>query len=74
VINMLKFKKELNIFYGFENVSKKYLKISIEKLGFLPYDLHVSESLKKLEPYYINTSEANRCFFDEIRDLILKKL
>jgi len=40
----------------------------------LPYDLHVSESLKKLEPYYINTSEANRCFFDEIRDLILKKL
>jgi len=34
VLNMLKFKKELNIFYGFENVAKKYLRISVEKLGF----------------------------------------
>ncbi|MGC8925722.1 MAG: P-loop NTPase [Calditerrivibrio sp.] len=74
VLNMLKFKKELNIFYGFENVSKKYLRISVEKLGFLPYDLYVSESLKKLEPYYFNTTDSNREFFDEIRDIILKKL
>lgn len=74
VLNMLKFKKELNIFYGFENVSKKYLRISVEKLGFLPYDLYVSESLKKLEPYYLNTTDSNREFFDDIRDLILKKL
>lgn len=74
VLNMLKFKKELNIFYGFENVSKKYLRICVEKLGFLPYDLYVSESLKKLEPYYLNTTDSNREFFDEIRDIILKKL
>ncbi len=74
VLNMLKFKKELNIFYGFENVAKKYLRISVEKLGFLPYDLYVSESLKRLEPYYLNTTDSNREFFDEIRDLIFKKL
>lgn len=75
VLNMLKFKKELNIFYGFENVSKKYLRISVEKLGFLPYDLYVSESLKKLEPYYLNVPDIhNRDFFDEIRDLVLSKL
>lgn len=74
VLNMLKYKKELNIFYGFENVAKKYLRISVEKLGFLPYDLYVSESLKQLEPYYLNTNDSNREFFDEIRDLIFKKL
>ncbi|MCX8084127.1 MAG: P-loop NTPase [Calditerrivibrio sp.] len=74
ILNMLKFKKELNIFYGFENVSKKYLRISVEKLGFLPYDLYVSESVKKLEPYYENTNDTNRELFNEIRDLILKKL
>lgn len=74
VLNMLKYKKELNIFYGFENVAKKYLRISVEKLGFLPYDLYVSESLKQLEPYYLNTNDSNREFFDEVRDLIFKKL
>jgi len=75
VLNMLKFKKELNIFYGFENVAKKYLRISVEKLGFLPYDLNVSESLKRLEPYYTNVPDQ-RCreYFDEVRDLILNKL
>jgi flagellar biosynthesis protein FlhG len=75
VLNMLKFKKELNIFYGFENVAKKYLRISVEKLGFLPYDLYVSESLKRLEPYYRNApDQCCREYFDEVRDLILNKL
>lgn len=75
VLNMLKYKKELNIFYGFENVSKKYLSISIEKIGFIPYDISVSESLKRLLPYYNNLEDKNyKDFFDDVRDCIFEKL
>ncbi len=75
ILNMLKFKKELNIFYGFENITKKYLSISVEKLGFIPYDISVSDSLKKLKPFYQNTDNENfiGCF-DDIRDTLLSKL
>jgi flagellar biosynthesis protein FlhG len=72
---MLKFKKELNIFYGFENVSKKYLGITIEKIGFIPYDIGVSESLKRLLPYYNNLEDISlREFFDDVREHIFEKL
>lgn len=75
VLNMLKYKKELNIFYGFESVSKKYLSISIEKIGFIPYDISVSESLKRLLPYYNNLEDKNyKDFFDDVRDCIFEKL
>lgn len=75
VLNMLKYKKELNIFYGFENVSKKYLSISIEKIGFIPYDISVSESLKRLLPYYNNLEDKNyKDFFDDVRNCIFEKL
>lgn len=75
VLNMLKFKKELNIFYGFENVSKKYLGITIEKIGFIPYDIGVSESLKRLLPYYNNLEDISlREFFDDVREHIFEKL
>lgn len=75
VLNMLKYKKELNIFYGFENVSKKYLSISIEKIGFIPYDISVSDSLKRLLPYYNNLEDKNyKDFFDDVRDCIFEKL
>lgn len=75
VLNMLKFKKELNIFYGFENVSKKYLGISIEKIGFIPYDISVSDNLKRLLPYYSNVADKSyRDFFDDVRDCVFEKL
>lgn len=75
VLNMLKFKKELNVFYGFENVSKKYLGISVEKIGFIPYDINVSESLKRLAPYYKTLEDKSfREFFDDVRDTIFQKL
>lgn len=75
VLNMLKYKKELNIFYGFENVSKKYLSISIEKIGFIPYDISVSDSLKRLLPYYNNLEDKNyKDFFDDVRNCIFEKL
>lgn len=75
VLNMLKFKKELNVFYGFENVSKKYLGISVEKIGFIPYDINVSESLKRLSPYYKSLEDISfRDFFDDVRDAIFQKL
>lgn len=75
VLNMLKFKKELNVFFGFENVAKKYLNISMEKLGFLPYDLSIQESLKRLEPFYFMTDNSFiKERFDEIADNIIAKL
>jgi flagellar biosynthesis protein FlhG len=72
VLNMLKFKKELNIFYGFENITKKYLSINVEKTGFIPYDISVGESLKKLLPFYLTTQDYNmiECF-DDIRNRLL---
>ncbi|MGA1846867.1 P-loop NTPase [Deferribacter abyssi] len=75
ILNMLKFKKELNVFYGFENVANKYLGIKVEKLGFIPYDISIPESLKRLECYYNSTDEKfiNECI-DDIANNILKKL
>ncbi|WP_022852061.1 P-loop NTPase [Limisalsivibrio acetivorans] len=75
VLNMLKTKKELNVFYGFENVAKKYLSIDIEKLGFIPYDIRVSESVKKLKPFYINNLSRDVCLcIDDLRKQLLAKL
>ncbi|MBQ3033711.1 MAG: P-loop NTPase [Deferribacterales bacterium] len=75
VLNQVKFKRELNVFYGFENVVNKYLSISIEKLGFLPYDKKVSECIKLLRPYYVRfpDSETVGCIND-IRDQMIVKL
>ncbi|MGE4317571.1 MAG: P-loop NTPase [Deferribacterales bacterium] len=75
VLNLVRTRKELNVFYGFENVTKKYLGINIEKLGFMPYDISVSESIKVMQPYYINNmkSDVSKCL-DDIRSHILTKL
>lgn len=75
ILNQVKYKRELNVFYGFENVVKKYLSIDIEKLGFLPYDEKVSECVKLLKPYYLRfpDSETVSCI-DDIRDQIIAKL
>lgn len=75
VLNMVRTRKELNVFYGFENVTKKYLGINIEKLGFMPYDINVSESIKLMKPYYINNvkSDVAKCI-DDIRSHIITKL
>ncbi|TCK59315.1 P-loop NTPase [Seleniivibrio woodruffii] len=75
VLNLVRTRKELNVFYGFENVTKKYLGINIEKLGFMPYDISVSESIKLMRPYYINNmrSDVAKCI-DDIRSHILTKL
>lgn len=75
VLNMLRFKKELNVFFGFENVSKKYLNMCVEKIGFIPYDVNVSDVLRKLVPFYSSAEgEQMRSFFDDVRDVILRKL
>jgi len=75
VLNLVRTRKELNVFYGFENVTKKYLGINIEKLGFMPYDISVSESIKLMRPYYINNmrSDVAKCI-DDVRSHILTKL
>ncbi|KAA0258405.1 MinD/ParA family protein [Deferribacter autotrophicus] len=75
VLNMLKFKKELNVFYGFENVANKYLGIKVEKLGFIPYDISIPESLKRLELFYTSTNEnfITECI-DDIAKNVLNKL
>lgn len=75
VLNLIKTRKELNVFYGFESVTKKYLGINIEKLGFMPYDISVSESIKLMKPYYLNNikSDVSRCL-DDIRSHIITKL
>lgn len=75
VLNLVRTRKELNVFYGFENVTKKYLGINIEKLGFMPYDINVSESIKLMQPYYINNvkSDVAKCL-DDIRSHIITKL
>jgi flagellar biosynthesis protein FlhG len=75
VLNLVRTRKELNVFYGFESVTKKYLGINIEKLGFMPYDISVSESIKLMRPYYINNmrSDVAKCI-DDIRSHILTKL
>ncbi|PLX68616.1 MAG: MinD/ParA family protein [Denitrovibrio sp.] len=75
VLNVIRTRKELNVFYGFESVTKKYLGIDIEKLGFMPYDISVSESIKLMKPFYLNNlkSDVSRCL-DDIRSHILTKL
>jgi flagellar biosynthesis protein FlhG len=75
VLNLIRTRKELNVFYGFENVTRKYLGINIEKLGFMPYDISVSESIKLMKPYYINNikSDVSKCL-DDIRSHIITKL
>lgn len=75
VLNLVRTRKELNVFYGFESVTKKYLGINIEKLGFMPYDISVSESIKLMRPYYINNMRGDvaKCI-DDIRSHIITKL
>lgn len=74
ILNQVKHKRELNVFYGFESVVNKYLNINIEKLGFIPYDEKVSECIKLLKPYYLRfpDSETKGCI-DDIRDRMLSK-
>jgi len=75
ILNLIRTRKELNVFYGFESVTKKYLGINIEKLGFMPYDISVSESIKLIKPYYLNNmkSDVAKCI-DDIRSHIITKL
>jgi flagellar biosynthesis protein FlhG len=74
-LNMVRFKKELNVFYGFETVVKKYLKIGVEKLGFIPFDSKVSESVRLVQPFYtFNRESATAGCIDDIRDTLLKSL
>lgn len=75
ILNQVKYKRELNVFYGFESIVKKYLSIGVEKLGFLPYDEKVSECVKLLKPYYLRypDSETVGCIND-IREQIISKL
>ncbi|MDR2400514.1 MAG: P-loop NTPase [Deferribacteraceae bacterium] len=74
-LNMVRFKKELNIFYGFETVVRKYLKIHVEKLGFIPFDNKVSESIRLMLPFYRNNlASSTASCIDDIRDAMLKKL
>jgi len=75
VLNMLKFKKELNVFFGFETVARKYLNIQIEKLGFIPFDTEIQESLKRLEPfYYYSDNRFIKERFDEISDKVISNM
>lgn len=75
VLNMVKTRKEMNVFYGFESVVKKYLSIRVEKLGFLPYDIEVSEHIKSLQPYYLAKPDSPIAgCVDDVREEVLRKL
>ncbi|MDR2883476.1 MAG: P-loop NTPase [Deferribacteraceae bacterium] len=75
VLNMVRFKKELNVFYGFESIIKKYLRISVEKLGFIPYDESVGESVRLMLPFYSsNRDSGTAACIDDIHQLLLEKL
>jgi len=75
VLNYVKLKKELNVFYGFENVASKYLSINIEKLGFIPYDNKVSDCVKSLAPFYNNNQDCDTSVcLDDIRAKIVAVL
>jgi flagellar biosynthesis protein FlhG len=75
VLNMVRYKKELNVFYGFEAVASKYLEVRLEKLGFVPYDDRVSESIRIMKPFYKShkDSETAGCI-DDVREMILRRL
>ncbi len=54
VLNLIRTRKELNVFFTVLRVlRKKYLGINIEKLGFMPYDISVSESIKLMKPFLL---------------------
>ncbi len=75
VLNMIRFKKELNVFYGFETILKKYLSITVEKLGFIPYDEKISESVRIMQPfYYSNRDSGTASCIDDIRGMLLTRL
>ncbi|MDR0454652.1 MAG: P-loop NTPase [Deferribacteraceae bacterium] len=75
VLNLVRFKKELNVFYGFETIIKKYLSITIEKLGFIPYDEKVSESVRIMQPFYCSNRDSGTVScIDDIRKMLLAKL
>ncbi|MDR2869503.1 MAG: P-loop NTPase [Deferribacteraceae bacterium] len=75
VLNIVRFKKELNVFYGFETILKKYLSIVVEKLGFIPYDDRVSESIRLMQPFYNAYPESGTAScINDIRDMVLTKL
>ena len=72
VLNLVRFKKELNVFYGFETILKKYLSITVEKLGFIPYDEKISESVRVMQPfYYSNRDSGTASCIDDIRRMLL---
>lgn len=75
VLNIVRYKKELNVFYGFETILKKYLSIIVEKLGFIPYDDRVSESVRIMKPFYFEHRDSGTAScIDDIRDMMLAKL
>ena len=75
VLNLVRFKKELNVFYGFESIIKKYLSITVEKLGFIPYDEKVSKSVCIMQPFYCSNRESGTVScIDDIRKMLLANL
>ena len=75
VLNMIRYKKELNVFYGFESIIKKYLGVRMEKLGFIPFDDRVSESVRMMRPFYLRHKETDTAAcIDNVRDMIIKRL
>lgn len=73
VLNMVRYKKELNVFYGFEAIVKKYLHIFVNFLGFVPYDEKIRESVRLMQPFYNNYKDraAVGCI-DDIREMLAK--
>ena len=75
VLNMVRYKKELNVFYGFESIIKKYLGVRMEKLGFIPFDDRISDSIRLMKPFYSLHKETDTAeCVDNVRDMIIKRL
>ena len=48
--------------------------LHIEKLGFIPYDNFVGESLKTQKVYYSNASAIYRSCFDDLLNVIIRNI
>lgn len=74
ILNMIKKRNELNFFFLLDFIVNKYLGFHIEKLGFIPYDNFVGESLKTQKVYYSNASAIYRSCFDDLLNVIIRNI
>ncbi|MDY6820209.1 MAG: AAA family ATPase [Deferribacterota bacterium] len=67
ILNMVKNGNELDFLLLFDYIAKKYLGFSVDKLGFIPYDKKVSDSIKKGLFYFKNADKEYKDCFNDLK-------